>query len=50
MFILNFQELLDPSMKKGGIKQRMTHSWLQAGACPPFVCVCRDYALSVTAL
>ncbi|XP_051994688.1 potassium voltage-gated channel subfamily H member 6-like isoform X1 [Xyrauchen texanus] len=31
MFILNFQELLDPSMKKGGIKQRMTHSWLQAG-------------------
>ncbi|XP_051987804.1 potassium voltage-gated channel subfamily H member 6a isoform X2 [Xyrauchen texanus] len=31
MFILNFQELLDPSMKKGGIKQRMTNSWLQAG-------------------
>uniref|UniRef100_A0A672LRX5 Potassium voltage-gated channel subfamily H member 6-like n=1 Tax=Sinocyclocheilus grahami TaxID=75366 RepID=A0A672LRX5_SINGR len=31
MFILNFQELLDLSMKKGGIKQRMTHSWLRAG-------------------
>ncbi|XP_016395400.1 potassium voltage-gated channel subfamily H member 2-like [Sinocyclocheilus rhinocerous] len=31
MFILNFQELLDPSTKKGGIKQRMTHSWLRAG-------------------
>ncbi|XP_059414100.1 potassium voltage-gated channel subfamily H member 6-like [Carassius carassius] len=30
MFILNFQELLDLSMKKGGIKQRMTHSWLRA--------------------
>lgn len=32
MFILNFQELLDPSLKKGGIKQRMTHA-LQAGLC-----------------
>lgn len=31
MFILNFQELLDLSMKKGGIKQRMAHSWLRAG-------------------
>ncbi|XP_016323547.1 potassium voltage-gated channel subfamily H member 6-like [Sinocyclocheilus anshuiensis] len=31
MFILNFQELLDLSMKKGGIKQRMTHSWLRSG-------------------
>ncbi|KTF73775.1 hypothetical protein cypCar_00016568, partial [Cyprinus carpio] len=36
MFILNFQELLDLSMKKGGIKQRMAHSWLRAGACSPF--------------
>ncbi|XP_055049957.2 potassium voltage-gated channel subfamily H member 6a isoform X1 [Misgurnus anguillicaudatus] len=31
MFILNFQELLDPSLKKGGIKQRVTNSWLRAG-------------------
>ncbi|XP_005164064.1 potassium voltage-gated channel subfamily H member 6a isoform X1 [Danio rerio] len=31
MFILNFQELLDPSMKKGGLKQRMANSWLRAG-------------------
>lgn len=31
MFILNFQELLDASLKKGGIKQRMTHSWIRAG-------------------
>ncbi len=50
MFILNFQELLDPSMKKGGFKQRMTHSWLQAGACPLSLFVGEILALSVTAL
>ncbi|XP_072298809.1 potassium voltage-gated channel subfamily H member 6a [Eucyclogobius newberryi] len=28
MFILDFQELLDPNLKKSGLRQRMTQGWL----------------------
>ncbi|KPP68793.1 hypothetical protein Z043_112503 [Scleropages formosus] len=31
MFILNFQELLDTSPKKGGLRQRMAQGWIKAG-------------------
>ncbi|KAM4597718.1 potassium voltage-gated channel subfamily H member 6a [Polymixia lowei] len=31
MFILNFQELIDPSLKKAGLRQRMTQGWIWAG-------------------
>ncbi|XP_067088632.1 potassium voltage-gated channel subfamily H member 6a [Osmerus mordax] len=31
MFILNFQEIIDPSLKKGGIRQRMAQGWVWAG-------------------
>ncbi|KAL4658203.1 potassium voltage-gated channel subfamily H member 6 [Arapaima gigas] len=31
MFILNFQELLDTSLKKGGLRQRMSQGWIRAG-------------------
>lgn len=28
MFILDFQELIDPSLKKSGLRQRVTEGWL----------------------
>ncbi|KAM3864100.1 potassium voltage-gated channel subfamily H member 6a [Diretmus argenteus] len=31
MFILNFQELIDPSLKKVGFRQRVTQGWIWAG-------------------
>ncbi|XP_028842854.1 potassium voltage-gated channel subfamily H member 6a isoform X2 [Denticeps clupeoides] len=31
MFILNFQELLEPSGKKGTLRQRITPSWIHSG-------------------
>ncbi|XP_036391139.1 potassium voltage-gated channel subfamily H member 6 [Megalops cyprinoides] len=31
MFILNFEELLDTSRKKGGLRQRLAQGWLRAG-------------------
>ncbi|KAJ8384846.1 hypothetical protein AAFF_G00197560 [Aldrovandia affinis] len=31
MFILNFQELLGTSNKKGGLRQKMTQGWIRAG-------------------
>ncbi|KAJ8245915.1 hypothetical protein GJAV_G00261660 [Gymnothorax javanicus] len=31
MFILNFEELLETSHKKGGLRQRLTRGWIRAG-------------------
>ncbi|XP_045066733.1 potassium voltage-gated channel subfamily H member 6 isoform X2 [Coregonus clupeaformis] len=31
MFILNFQEIIDPSLKKPGLRQRMAQGWVGAG-------------------
>ncbi|KAJ7989550.1 hypothetical protein DPEC_G00305700 [Dallia pectoralis] len=31
MFILNFQEIIDPSLKKPGLRQRMAEGWMWAG-------------------
>ncbi|KAJ8364419.1 hypothetical protein SKAU_G00132500 [Synaphobranchus kaupii] len=31
MFILNFEELLDTSHKKGGLRQRLAQGWIRAG-------------------
>uniref|UniRef100_UPI003AAE96FD potassium voltage-gated channel subfamily H member 6a n=1 Tax=Centroberyx gerrardi TaxID=166262 RepID=UPI003AAE96FD len=31
MFILNFQELIDPSLKKSGLRQRVAQGWIWAG-------------------
>ncbi|XP_029914633.1 potassium voltage-gated channel subfamily H member 6a isoform X2 [Myripristis murdjan] len=31
MFILNFQELIDPSLKKVGLRQRVAQGWIWAG-------------------
>ncbi|XP_028979451.2 potassium voltage-gated channel subfamily H member 6a isoform X2 [Esox lucius] len=31
MFILNFQEIIDPSLKKPGLRQRMAQGWVWAG-------------------
>ncbi|KAM6957175.1 voltage-gated inwardly rectifying potassium channel KCNH6-like [Aplochiton taeniatus] len=31
MFILNYQELIDPTLKKGGLRQKMVQGWVWAG-------------------
>ncbi|KAL0993282.1 hypothetical protein UPYG_G00105650 [Umbra pygmaea] len=31
MFILNFQEIIDPSLRKPGLRQRMAQGWVRAG-------------------
>ncbi|XP_056143492.1 potassium voltage-gated channel subfamily H member 6a [Lampris incognitus] len=31
MFILNFQELIDPTLKKAGLRQRISQGWVWAG-------------------
>lgn len=31
MFILNFQELLDTSLRKGGLRQHIAQGWIRTG-------------------
>ena len=36
MFILDFQELIDPSLKKSGLRQRVTQGWIYCKAFDKF--------------
>lgn len=46
MFILNFQEIIDPSLKKPGLRQRVAQGWVWAGQCGS-VCVILSVCLPV---